>query len=124
MIELQKYVVGVLKSVHSRVYQEEAPQEAVYPFVVYRLPTSTETEERREDFILEVDVWDNPPDGSTVTLQQLADEIDRALHRTVYLDPGGKWITMIYRINRMMVPDPDPEIRRRQLRYDLRTYAV
>lgn len=119
MIDLQKFIVAELKKIHSRVYQEWAPQGAVFPYVVYRLPVSNPSE-WREDFILEIDVWDQPADGSTVTLQTLADSIDRALNRLRYTGDG--WNTRIYRINRLMVPDPDPTIRRRQLRYELRTY--
>lgn len=89
--------------------------------MVYRFPTSNPNE-WREDFILEIDIWDQPPDGSTVTLQTLADEIDRALNRLRYTSTN--WTTRIYRINRLMIPDPDPTIRRRQLRYELRTFEV
>lgn len=122
MIELQKFIVAELKKIHPRVYQEWGPQDAVFPYVVYRMPTSNESE-WREDFILEVDIWDKPADGSTVTLQTLADNIDRALNRLRYISNDGTWSTRIYRINRLMVPDPDPAIRRRQLRYGLRTYV-
>lgn len=125
MIELQKYIYSELKKVHPRVYPEEAPQrDDIYPFVVYRLPTSNEVVDYREDFILEIDVWDRPEEGSTVTLQLLADAIDLALNRTRYVSSDGSWVMRIYRINRMMVPDPDLAIRRRQLRYELKTYAV
>jgi hypothetical protein len=123
MIELQKYIVGQLKQVHPRVYQENAPQDGLFPYVVYRMPTSTENE-WREDFILEIDIWDKPQDGSTVTLQQLSDAIDRALNRTRYVSTDRKWSTRIHRVNRLMIPDPDETIRRRQLRYELRTFSI
>lgn len=121
MIDLQKFIFNELRQIHPRVYAEWAPQDGAFPYVVYRLPTSNESG-WREDFILEVDIWDRPDDGSTVPLQELADRIDQALHRRRYTSPEG-WTTGIFRINRLMVPDPDPLIRRRQLRYELRTFS-
>ncbi|SFJ83234.1 tail completion protein gp17 [Thermoflavimicrobium dichotomicum] len=121
MIELQKFIVSELKKIHPRVYQEWAPEDAVFPYVVYRFPTSNPNE-RREDFILEIDIWDQPPDGSTVTLQQLADQIDSSLNGVRYTSED--WNTRIDRINRLMIPDPDETIRRRQLRYELRTFEA
>jgi hypothetical protein len=119
VIELQKFIIAELRKIHPRVYQEWAPEGAVSPYVVYRMPTSNEAG-WREDFILEIDVWDQPANGSTVALQTLADAIDRTFNRMRYT--GNGWSTRIYRINRLMVPDPNPTIRRRQLRYELRTY--
>lgn len=122
MIELQKRIVEVLKLIYPRVYLERAPQGALFPYIVYKFPTSDDTE-WREDFILEIDIWDQPSDGSTVNLQTLADKVDLTFNRSRYISQDGKWITRIYRINRLMVPDPDETIRRRQLRYECRTYA-
>lgn len=123
MIELQKYIVAELKKIHPRVYQEvNNSTEKIFPYVIYRFPTSNEVVDYREDFVLEIDVWDRPEDGSTVMLQTIADNIDRTLNRARYTSDDGTWSTRIYRINRLMIPDPDPLIRRRQLRYELRTY--
>src|SRR5690606_23896298 len=118
---LQRFIVEQLTAIHPRVYLEWAPQGATYPLVVYQLPTSDEVIERREDFILEVDVWDQPEDGSTIASQNLSDRIDQAFNRLSYTDAGG-WSSRFYRVNRLMIPDPDPNIRRRQLRYEIRTY--
>ena len=120
MIELQKFIVQQLKAIHPQVYLEWAPQGAVFPYIIYTLPTSDEIE-RREDFILEVDVWDKQEDGSTVTLQNISDQIDQTLNRLIFTSSTG-WSSRFYRINRLIVPDPDPAIRRRQLRYDIRVY--
>lgn len=122
MIELQRYIVQQLKHIHPRVYLEWAPQGAIFPYVVYNLPTSEEAI-YREDFVLEIDIWDQPADGSTVVLQKLADKIDCELHRFSYLDSSG-WFTRFFRINRLMIPDPDVTIRRRQLRYECKTYMT
>lgn len=122
MIELQKFIIGQLQLIHSRVYQEWGPQNPIFPYVVYCLPTSEEVIDHREDFILEIDVWDRPDNGSTKMMQLIADKIDYALNRTRYFSSEG-WFTRLYRVNRLMIPDPDPLIRRRQLRYECKTYV-
>ncbi|MDQ0417922.1 hypothetical protein J2Z48_002106 [Croceifilum oryzae] len=122
MIELQRFIVTQLKKIHSRVYLEWTPQDTPYPYVVYQIPNSSEVN-RREDFVLEINVWDRLPEpsGSTVRLQMLADQMDQQLNRLIYTDESG-WTVRFFRMSRLMLPDPDPSIRRRQLRYEIRTY--
>jgi hypothetical protein len=124
VIELQRFIVQQLKTVHPRVLLEFVPENQVveYPYVVYNLPNSEEIVDRREDFILEVDVWDKPIDGSTVALQTLADTIHQKLNRLTYTDNANGWSSRFYLVNRLMLPDPDPMIRRRQLRYEIKVY--
>lgn len=119
MIDLGNLIDARLKEVHSRVYVEQAPQGTVFPYVVYILPNSTE-ENHREDFILEVQVWGNSK--NTNEINNIAHNIDKKLNRLKYLDTNMQ--TSIYRVNRLMVPDPDPAIRRRELRYNCKTYLL
>ena len=117
MVPLMQYVVQQLKTVHNRVYLEQAPDDPVFPYVVYQMPTSNEME-NREDFSIEVNIWGNSLD--TLEIEQLTSNIDRRLNRLSHYDNGFQ--TILYRINRMMIPDPEPSIRRRQLRYQAQTY--
>lgn len=102
---------------HPRVHLELAPQEEQYPFIVFRLPSSVENEQR-EDFIVEVDIWDNSAD--TTALENLTSAVDKALDRLRFNNTQVQ--TCLYRMNRLMVPDTDPQIRRRRLRYQAKTY--
>lgn len=124
MIGLLKYLKDTITGVHARSYLEEAPRDVNgnlpgYPYVTYRLPTSNEIE-HREDFILEINLWDQGAD--TMVLEELTQNMDDALNRKHHLDTG--LLVTIYRINRMMIPDPDQEIRRRELRYQARVYMI
>lgn len=121
MIDLQKFIISQLKAIHPRSYSELAPQDAVFPLVIYKLPNSDEIN-RREDFMIEIDIWDRPADGSTVSLQTLADQIDDALNRLVFTDKTNGWNVRLYRTNRLMIPDTDPNFKRRQLRYTAKIY--
>lgn len=117
MINFLTYIYGKLSSVADRVKLEKAKQSTPFPYVTYKLPTSTE-EGHREDFILEVDIWDN--NSNTFNLEQLTTSIDKALNRETYIDSNIQ--VSIYRINRLMIPDTDETIRRRQLRYQCKVY--
>lgn len=124
MIALLKYLKDTITGVHARSYLEEAPEDLsgtrpAFPYVVYSLPTSNEVE-HREDFILEINLWDYGAD--TTALEELTQNMDDALNRKHYLATG--LLVVIYRINRMMIPDPDPAIRRRELRYQVKTYMI
>jgi hypothetical protein len=122
MIELQGFIVQQLKLIHPRIYLEWAAQGAQFPYVTYNLPNSTEVVDRREDFVLEVNIWDYPSDGSTVTLQTISDAIHQKFNRLTYTDNLNGWSSRFYLVNRLMIPDPDPMIRRRQLRYEAKIY--
>jgi len=99
-------------------YLEQAPQGTQYPFITYSLNSSQENF-IREIFILEINVWDQTND--TTALEGYADEVDLAFHRYKYFKQNVLQ-TSIYRMNRGMIPDPDPLIKRRQLLYECKTY--
>jgi len=111
---------------HPRVYFEEVPEKdpatgkAVrFPYICYKLPNSIKRE-LPEEFTLEVDCWDNK--GDTTRLELLAAAVDDMLHCWCRLFNG--FGLRVFRLNRLQVPDPDPKIRRRLLRYLVRVYFI
>lgn len=122
MIELLKVINTKLRSVTSRSYFDIAPNQAEFPYVTYRLPVSNDIDGcpngNREDFILEIDIWDNITD--TTRLETLAQQIDDEMQRTH--EYNSNVAVSFYRLNRLMLPDTDQTINRRQLRYRLPTY--
>ncbi len=120
MIPLGDFIDTELKKVHARSYHEEAPARTELPFAVYKFPNSTENFQR-EDFILEIEVFGTAP--YTRGLEQLVENIDQHMHRLQHYEDGEVQCS-IYRINRLALPDPDPTIRRRQLRYRVDTYLL
>lgn len=127
IIELQKQLVTFLKTKATRVYFREAPENAVYPYVVYNIPSSIENYSNREDFILEVDFWDNS--NLTTVIDTLVGDVDgdgdisspTGLHRKlIYVD--GTISAKLYRDARLIIDDEDKRIEHRQLRYLIQTY--
>lgn len=120
MIPLGDIIDARLKDVHGRVFHESAGKGATFPYVVYKFPNSTDDFEK-EDFILEVDVWG--VGENTRDLEELTDDISKALHKYHHYSEGVVQ-TSVYRINRVAIPDPDRNIRRRQLRFVCKTYLL
>lgn len=129
IIELQKQITSFLLTKSTRVYFRKAPENSVFPYVVYNLPNSEAGYSEREDIILEVDIWDNT--NLTQTIDTLVGAIDgdgdlkdpTGLHRKlIYI--GGSLSAKIYRENRLIIDDEDSSIERRQLRYSIQTYLL
>jgi hypothetical protein len=119
LIRLLTFITSKLNEITPKVYLEQAPAKTPFPYVVFNLPNSDEAE-FREDFVLEVDVWDKSPD--TTALETLTVSIDQALSRLKHLDTNFQ--ASFYRVSRLMLPDDDPTIRRRQLRYQVKAYLL
>ena len=120
-----KMIYEKLLTIHTRVYQEEAPQidpatgePPIFPYVVFKIPTITPMFVR-DDIILEVTIWGDNKD--TTVIENLTDSIDNALNRYLYYEPGVI-STRLYRIGRLAIPDPDERLRRRELRYICKTF--
>ncbi|CAM4186308.1 hypothetical protein L1N85_11410 [Paenibacillus alkaliterrae] len=132
MIDLTTIVNSRLVALagHSRVYLESAPQDiGRNDYITFWMPTSLENV--REDFTLEVDIWDavtrsgydpDAIDNLSKTIDGNGDIINpTGLNRYEYRNPGVIH-AKFYRINRSMIPDPDSRLRRRQLRYQVQVY--
>lgn len=117
MVELRKILQTYLKTKHTKVYFQIAPDHATYPFVVYELPNSID-DGAMENFVLDIDVWDDKSD--TTALETLASNIDNGLHRLTVVSNGLG--ATFYRENRLSLTDDDSRLRRRRLIYQIRTH--
>ncbi|ALY08070.1 hypothetical protein BhaS171_00014 [Bacillus phage vB_BhaS-171] len=117
MIEIRKALHTFLRQYHSRVYFQSAPTTATFPYIVYDLPNSF-TDEELEVFNLDIDVWDNQAD--TTTLETLASSLWRALDHYQYIDQQIQFV--LYKENRLTVIDEDPNIKRRKLIFQMRYF--
>lgn len=117
VVEIRKALFSLLSSIHSEVYYEEAPDDAVYPYVVYNLVDSSD-ESSMEQVMLEVDAWATPINNNTIPLEELIGTIDKYLDKKV-ININGVFFS-IYKENRRNVPDSDKRIRRRQYEYQIR----
>lgn len=119
VLEIRKAVQTALKAVHPQVWYERAPDAAQFPYLVFLLENAID-EPGLERFVLDVDGWDAPADGSTVMLEQLMEAVDQALHKRVVIADGVAFV--IYRDRRFPVDDNDERIRRRKAIFELRSF--
>lgn len=125
MTELISGIRSFLLTKATRVYFRKAPSTAAFPYVVFDLPSSYSSRPS-EDFSLEVDVWDDKQD--TTALENLTESIDG--NGDIFSPTGLNYKTITsanltatsYREARLIVPDDDERINRRQLRYTVRAY--
>lgn len=118
MNNLLEYIFTKLSETQKPVYFEIAPQKASLPYIVFKLPNSVTVESDRMDYVLQIDLWDNKADTSA--LETLTSDIDKSLYRLQYMD--ATQFIKFERESRLMIPDPDPTIKRRQLRYTVKHY--
>ena len=120
VIEIREIIQTALNSVHPRVYYQTAPDTAVFPYLVYDLPNSTD-DGTLEQFVLDVDAWDRPSNGDTTIVEILIDSADKSLHRKTITVDDNLAVTF-YRENRLTLTDDDPNIKRRKYIYKIRTF--
>lgn len=118
VIELRKTILTSLKTIHPRVYFQDAPDDAIYPYLVYDLPNSI-TGRSLEQFVLDVDGWDNST--NTTILETLMDDADKALDRKTIV-VNNELAMSFYLDNRLALIDDDPRLKRRKYIYQVRTY--
>ena len=121
MIEIRKAIQEVLKEIHPRVFYESAPAKEPYPYIVFNFPNSV-SNGILENFVLEVDGWDAPADGSTLNLEALMGEVDKALQRRVIVIADDLFLSL-YRDGRETMTENDSRIKRRRLTYQARVYG-
>lgn len=66
--ELKKAVYNRINALLTQsVYTKQAPEGAVYPYAVITFPSSSSPLLWKQDWIIEIDYWDDTNDSSTVT---------------------------------------------------------
>ncbi len=114
---LKKYVGARIDELTTiNVYAKNAPEEAVFPYIVFKFPSSSYPY-NREDKIVEIDYWDNKQDSTTILDQ--SDLVKKGFN--LYWQTEGS--DGFYRSDIIFegeIPDTDPNMSRIQQRYLLK----
>jgi len=116
--DLKKLVQTQLKTVATNVYYEVADDKAVYPHLVFSFRRLDLNDLSRQDYILQVDVWDRS--NKTQVVDDLADEVENLLQAQNL--PQTDILPTFYLIDRKMVEDEDKMIRHRQIQFQVQNY--
>lgn len=125
MKELRKLVQGFLKSMHPRVYFQNAPEEGVYPYIVYKITQIPDDGEGLRTPIIDIYVWDSPSNGDTTVLETLVESINgngniikpTGLNKNIL---ANDTTTAIFYLDRVLSPDEDEK----RLNYRVCNYGV
>ena len=117
--DLKKLIQEKLKTLTTDVYYEQARDNALYPHIVFSFREISLEDLYRQDYVLEVDVWDKG--NSTDRADELADMVEDLLH-TKNLPQTGVLPTF-YKMNRKSIPDPDKKIKHRLIRFQIQNYV-
>lgn len=116
--DLKKLVQTQLKTVATNVYYEVADKNAVYPHLVFSFRRLDLNDLSRQDYILQVDVWDRS--DKTQVVDDLADGVENLLQAKNL--PQTDILPTFYLIDRKMVEDEDKMIRHRQIQFQVQNY--
>ena len=116
--DLKKLVQTKLKTVTENVYNEVANNDAVYPHLVFSFRRIDLNDLSRQDYVLQVDVWDR--NKKTQRVDDLADEVENLLQAQNL--PQKNILPTFYLIDRKTVEDEDKMIRHRQIQFQVQNY--
>lgn len=116
--DLIEIIKTKLSTVASNVYYEVADEDALYPHVVFSFQQINLGDLSRQDYELDVDVWDKGEE--TETVENLCDSIEHLLHGANI--PQKNILPTFYLIDRRILFDEDKEIRHRVVRFQIQNY--
>lgn len=114
MIELSQQIRILLKTLHDRVYWEIAPQNAVYPYLVYDFQLYPNGE-GGELVTLSVDGWDKTLVGDTTAIETLMAKV-KTIDKTVIATDD--FAVVFFNENMLSITDDDVTLRRRNYNYN------
>ncbi|MBZ4223071.1 hypothetical protein LAE98_13460 [Bacillus wiedmannii] len=106
-----------LKQIHRETYYEIAKTTAVMPYLVYTVNDDKEPWGRK-NIMLTVDIYGTS--AHIAKIDQLITNLENNLHRKRL--SSAEFGAAISYLSSQKVPDPDPNIRRKEVRFILRTY--
>ena len=115
-IELRKDIKTLLANVHERVFYRKANAEVMYPYIIYGIKDIYGAK------VLEINVWSIDPEDSTVIIENLADDIQKALEDSIVTNDNHS-IILYYNEDRKWIDDEDKRIQRINFSYEIRYYG-
>lgn len=117
--DLNNLIQTKLKTLTTNVYYEQANDDGMYPHIVFSFRDINLGDLSRQDYILEVDVWDKAK--SPYNVEELSDKVEDLLHCQNL--PQDKILPTFYKIDRKSIIDPDKNIKHRQIRFQIQNYV-
>lgn len=117
--ELQIIVQNKMEALGLTAYADEAPDGAIYPYVVYSID-SFSYEDARDDIVLDCDVWDQSPNYAAV--EDIADKIEMGFDKYSHHSEDSTVLPIFFRYVRNKVPDTDHKLKRINIKFEIQNY--
>lgn len=117
-LNLRKLVFEKLRTVPGGSYHRTAPKDAAFPYKTFTLSSVSFLDSARDDFEIEVDIWDRANDWKAA--EEIADQVE-ALFNDANL-PEPPIYPTFFRENRYDLDDPDKTLQHIQLRFLVQLY--
>jgi hypothetical protein len=117
-LNLRKLVFEKLRTAPGGSYHRTAPKDAAFPYKTFTLSSVSFLDSARDDFEIEVDVWDRANDWKAA--EEIADQVE-ALFNDANL-PEPPIYPTFFRENRYNLDDPDKTLQHIQLRFLVQLY--
>ncbi len=117
--DLKKLIQTKLKTLTTDVYFEIAIDNALYPHIVFAFDNVNLDDLSRQDYVLNVDIWDKGK--STTAVDDLTDKVESLLQAQNL--PQTHVLPTFYLIDRKTIPDEDKQIRHRLVRFQIQNYT-
>ena len=117
--DLKILLTTKLKTLTTNVFFEQATDDKLYPHVVFSFRQIDLGDLARQDYILEVDVWDKGT--STTGVDELSDKIEDLLQAQNL--PQTYILPTFYKMDRKSIYDSDKSIKHRLIRFQIQNYV-
>ena len=116
--DLKYLVQSKLKTLTANVYYEIANEKKMFPHIVFNFRRIDLGDLWRQDYILEIDIWDKQ--DSSLRVDDLADQVENLLQAENL--PQNNVLPTFYLIDRQDVPDENKEIKHRRVQFQIQNY--
>lgn len=117
--DLKILLTTKLKTLTTNVFFEQATDDKLYPHVVFSFRQIDLGDLWRQDYILEIDVWDKGT--STTQVDELSDKIEDLLQGKNL--PQDRILPTFYKMDRKSILDSDKSIKHRLIRFQIQNYV-
>ena len=117
-LALRKLINEKLQTVSGETYHKTASKDVAYPYKTYELSSVVFPDSSRDDYELEVDIWDRSQDPKNA--EEIADKIEDLLNDANLPEPPI--YPTFFRDNRYTLDDPDKNLQHIQLRFIVQLY--
>lgn len=117
---LRKLVRTQMQTTLGETYHKKAPKDAAYPYKTFTLSSVAFPNSDRDDFELEVDIWDRAPGPKAA--EEIADQVERLFNAANL--PQPPIYPTFFREGRYNLDDPDKALQHIQLRFSVQLYET